>query len=1028
MRINRIALENFRCFRQVEIDLSADVVAIYGRNGVGKTAIFDALEFALLGSIGRFDQESTGPPYYLPHVLSDDNSTIRVGFKGDTDDWVKLDIDRTNFNVHIESSGNWKSHSELLYDFFVNEHYFPPRRDVSRVAELFRATVLLSQNTMRDFVQGDDIAKRSRILSYLAGSGYIQRCFDKAKDVTKEAKKRERQAQAKLGEAERTVSEIMARLAEQDARIEVIRKRLGEGAISYNVVLRALEDAAISVSTVMPQTPEDAEVFSASVRGNSNERITALNERSKLLAQIEAMNQQHPDRLKRRRELHEMVKKARENLVELLKRENTTTEYLKNLDAKINELNLNISEKSKFFESLQMLHGLQRQWAELTKAQKNTSNKMEQIQSELNLARSKFEKSRAVLDLAKKRLVDYVTAAKKTSSNLAKLKALGQSLSTYVASKGKIKQLESRVNELNKKRSDLEEQVAKLRSQHFKLTDSIDALNRKISGMKASLREGADLIARLKQHATGNVCPLCGHTHPSAKALEDAIDIRIKDVPVAFQEAVKELQNLSDKLVVLNADLEGYEKDLKYVDDALRKALSEREETVLVIQKIEANSVALDAPLTPENLEASINKCQTSLTDLQTNCRQADERSNKAEEQLKDTKNATQSLEDVLSEHTEVYQNYQHNLDDVERQLIELGMSKESKLPENQVLTLVETARTQLADLNKQKSEQETVRGKAQSKWDACRTERMKLESSLTEWEQTLGRLTAEIDDFHFRCRTLQLPVDASSDIIAEARNRLSQDKDRLHSARQIIERYEWFLKTTALERKRKELHLIIRDAKQSVNQRNGQIVKLREAANETENWISALSESVDLSVKAKIAAHEPEMMRLFKAMIPCPYLFDKVTMKRGEAGLELGLRYLGQEEDAGEPFFFLSNAQANVLALSIFLSFAADQNWSKLETILLDDPVQHLDDLDAVAFLDNLRATALGKFGPRKQIIVSTCDKNLYLLMIRKFGLLEVDGLHFTGISLLDTGFGGPEIIYDVGGPQGRRLLLRAV
>lgn len=226
----------------------------------------------------------------------------------------------------------------------------------------------------------------------------------------------------------------------------------------------------------------------------------------------------------------------------------------------------------------------------------------------------------------------------------------------------------------------------------------------------------------------------------------------------------------------------------------------------------------------------------------------------------------------------------------------------------------------------------------------------------------------------------------------------------------------------------RKELHLIIRDAKQTVNQRNGQIVKLREAANKTENWISALSESVDLSVKAKIAAHEPEMMRLFKAMIPCPYLFDKVTMKRGEAGLELGLRYRGQEEDAGEPHFFLSNAQANVLAISIFLSFAADQNWSKLETILLDDPVQHLDDLDAVAFLDNLRATALGKFGPRKQIIVSTCDKNLYLLMIRKFGLLEADGLHFTGISLLDTGFGGPEIIYDVGGPQDRRLLLRAV
>ena len=49
MRIKSVTLENFRCFRETKLDLSADIVAIYGRNGVGKTAIFDAFEFALLG-------------------------------------------------------------------------------------------------------------------------------------------------------------------------------------------------------------------------------------------------------------------------------------------------------------------------------------------------------------------------------------------------------------------------------------------------------------------------------------------------------------------------------------------------------------------------------------------------------------------------------------------------------------------------------------------------------------------------------------------------------------------------------------------------------------------------------------------------------------------------------------------------------------------------------------------------------------------------------------------------------------------
>jgi ATPase involved in DNA repair len=101
MRLKQIALENFRCFRLANIDLSADIVAIYGRNGVGKTAIFDAIQFALLGSIGRFADEPT-PPDYLPHVFSDDKAVVHIDFKDDTDSWVKLTIDRMS-NLVVSS-------------------------------------------------------------------------------------------------------------------------------------------------------------------------------------------------------------------------------------------------------------------------------------------------------------------------------------------------------------------------------------------------------------------------------------------------------------------------------------------------------------------------------------------------------------------------------------------------------------------------------------------------------------------------------------------------------------------------------------------------------------------------------------------------------------------------------------------------------------------------------------------------------------------------------------------------------------
>lgn len=100
----------------------------------------------------------------------------------------------------------------------------------------------------------------------------------------------------------------------------------------------------------------------------------------------------------------------------------------------------------------------------------------------------------------------------------------------------------------------------------------------------------------------------------------------------------------------------------------------------------------------------------------------------------------------------------------------------------------------------------------------------------------------------------------------------------------------------------------------------------------------------------------------------------------------------------------------------------------TKLDTIMLDDPVQHLDDLDAVAFLDCLRSMVAAEGAPKRQILISTCDKNLYLLIIRKLLPLTGIGRSLTGISLLDGGTEGPQVCYDIGGPEGGSLPAQAV
>ncbi len=56
IRIRRIEIENFRAYRTLRaFDIASDVTVLYGPNGFGKTSLFDAIDFAVTGGIGRLD-------------------------------------------------------------------------------------------------------------------------------------------------------------------------------------------------------------------------------------------------------------------------------------------------------------------------------------------------------------------------------------------------------------------------------------------------------------------------------------------------------------------------------------------------------------------------------------------------------------------------------------------------------------------------------------------------------------------------------------------------------------------------------------------------------------------------------------------------------------------------------------------------------------------------------------------------------------------------------------------------------------
>lgn len=146
----------------------------------------------------------------------------------------------------------------------------------------------------------------------------------------------------------------------------------------------------------------------------------------------------------------------------------------------------------------------------------------------------------------------------------------------------------------------------------------------------------------------------------------------------------------------------------------------------------------------------------------------------------------------------------------------------------------------------------------------------------------------------------------------------------------------------------------------------------------------------------------------IYSRINPHP-LFTKFDWKRDSTGHNNGtLRLIIKSKDGRQeanPSYIYSSAQINIIVLSLFLSFALRQSWSRLDSIFLDDPIQSIDDINIFSFVDVLRAICLNP-EEQKQIFLSTHDRKFYNFLQKKLRFFRVMTLDFKAF-----GRSGPQI-----------------
>ncbi|MHB1167305.1 MAG: ABC-three component system middle component 1, partial [Carboxydocellales bacterium] len=131
-RIKSVVIEAFRAYKKKqEFDVDADVVVLYGPNGLGKTSFFDAIDYVCTGRIGRLCRRSMNQGMFIDlarHLSTSDGAgsvtmdlsqgTSSFLVKRKVDDWNSAfvgedKLDRTN-TLQLLTSAKWGEKKERI--------------------------------------------------------------------------------------------------------------------------------------------------------------------------------------------------------------------------------------------------------------------------------------------------------------------------------------------------------------------------------------------------------------------------------------------------------------------------------------------------------------------------------------------------------------------------------------------------------------------------------------------------------------------------------------------------------------------------------------------------------------------------------------------------------------------------------------------------------------------------------------------------------------------------------------------------
>lgn len=1003
VRLRELEVCNFRAYREPQkFNLDANLVVLYGPNGLGKTSFFDAIDFACTGGVTRLDErfgrQTARLVRSLRHLDSiQEDSFVKAAF-GLGARTIRLERqvdDRTNTLMDDST----RDRTQVLCSLTACSSDTADMR-VDNLIRLFRATHLFGQEyqALTSGLRVDSRLPQDTVSRMLAFQDYVE-AMNKAERVSRQLK----QLIDTFDLQSRMLGKSLASTKVEQSKFKDLKEAIATPEsieIAGEKLLRRItKETNLALDSSAPITQDEVKTWRAQLEG----RIASV---EAYLLRIRSLKTKLPEILSLRKELiretarieadNRILKNTEHQLVGKKKLLDSAQE--KRSEVLATEKNVNLSR-----ENLQWLLGrgdeYRRLKSEILRADEEKSKSQRRV-LELTQSVSHNNEQTNTQRAAIRALVSQTSDLEK---NLSEVTDLLTEVENWISVSNRLAEVRRLLGASEpglKKRADeiriKKEELIKAENVQKDLQKTVEDAQQEQTDLQRLLESSLNYIT--DQH-----CPVCGADHGSKEMLEHEIRQRIGLTSRALTRALEELRLANAQTERLKKESVGLENELASRQREVSTGRSEVEQLTKRLLAYRDTASKLELPVDKgvpvtelrgrsDVLAQRINNNRELLAVSQTQLKRIVDQTTLLTAEH-------QSVNQHLNEQESVRTRVNQVIKDIENEAIRrhLSISEDAESikarlhsTEQTVKELRENLKQQDEQITKIKDEYSTILNESRKQSlgaQALSLRTSSMVSSIIDFENDLVKInlpkTVEIEDLEISLKENEDALD-NLELLQEQVRQFETVLDEAQISATLAKLNHEF---GALEKQ----HLEVKKEQQRHVEWHLYFERLRKELESIQKEF----------LKDYISKYGPLTSSIQKRLRSV-YGFGDLQLRQERNGIALSVERNKQKRLAPSDYF--SESQIQIVTLSLFLSAVLTQTWSAFAPILLDDPVTHFDDLNAYSLLDVIRGL-IEKSGEGHQFILSTCEERLYRLMRQKFAKLEGKALYYEFTSIGERG-----------------------